>query len=307
MTKDPNEAGTYQQSVVSAAYEFIKSNRFNDSWTMHQLFVARPTPDNRRQVAMEFGTNNLYGFVTRAYAMHHHATRQSFYRAIRGRPWFGSPAGKIFKLHILLWFWHAQIDEKLQCTPAVLSSPQLKIPACPGNLNFFYNPEELHQLNEPERPICLVPTSATFPTLDAIVLTNDTVITIQITIASKHDTKRIEFDRVYKNLPPGLLTKRSHRCHVFITDGDVNEKLLREQTLTEIPKEIHVYSALVDVEELDSMVPVTEERLEALEKARLESKYVLKLAICDLVFIGSFPGISTGSDGYKGWLLGSWE
>ena len=52
------------------------------------------------------------------------------------------------------------------------------------------------ELHEPERrPISLVATSAI--THDAIVLTNDTVITVQITIASKHDAKSIAFQNLF--------------------------------------------------------------------------------------------------------------
>ena len=60
-----------------------------------------------------------------------------------------------------------------------------------------------------------MPLSRTFPTLNAIVLTDTVVITVQITIALQHDANKQEFDLIYKNLPPGLLSKQPDRYHIY--------------------------------------------------------------------------------------------
>jgi len=130
---------------------------------------------------------------------------------------------------------------------------------------FFYQPEELKNLAETELPICLVPTSPSFPSLDAVVLTTNSVITVQITIAHYHSAEKRGFDLIFDNLSRHMLSKRPERYHLFITDEEENAESLREQNLTEIPMGTRVYSVVVDTDQLDV---ITEERVEALEEAR---------------------------------------
>ena len=210
----------------------------------------------------------------RAYAQQDYAVRYRFYETIRGHPWFTSPACQIFEIHILMWFWHYRYGNSLGCTGSAESSPQLQIRSCPENLKFFYKVEELKDISEPGKPICLIPTSPTFPTLSAVILTSNAVITAQITIALKHDANEQEFDLIYKNLPPGLLAKRPGRYHVFITDTGFTAKSLREQNQMQIPNGTLVYSADIGVEYLDLMAPVTEELVEALDKARVSMSWL---------------------------------
>ena len=114
----------------------------------------------------------------------------------------------MFKIHVLLYFWHSpNFSSLFQCTCVKGNLCILKIPSFQGNLKFFSKAEELKNMGEPGKPICLVPTSRIFPTLNAIVLTNNAVITVQITITLKHDMEEQEFDLIYRNLPPDLLAK----------------------------------------------------------------------------------------------------
>ena len=179
----------------------------------------------------------------------------------------------MFEIHVLLWFWHYG-NSTFHCTGAAANSPPLRVPLCWENLKFFYNAEELKDITEPEKPICLVPTSRSFPTLDAVVLTSNAVITVQITIALKQDANEQDFDLIYRNLPADLLANRPDRYHVFITDKEINAKSLREQNQTQVPKGTLVYSTAYDVESLDSMTPATEELVDALEKARVSMSWL---------------------------------
>ncbi|KAH9071614.1 hypothetical protein EDB83DRAFT_260484 [Lactarius deliciosus] len=297
LMKDPKDVSSHAQSVVQAVHNLAKdTSQFSDFQftSTQQLFVIRPAADSRQVPAVEFGTNYLRRAVAHAYANHDHATRRSFYSKIRRDPMFSLPAGQIYEIHILLWFRHARNTEFLPCTSNVTGSPQLKIPACPGNLKFFSKPQELDKIYEPRRPICWVPTSETLPALGAIILTNHSVITVQISIASKHDAKNLGFEDIYRNLPPHLKTKP--RCHVFITDSESNAESLQEQNL--VPEGTQVFSAIADVEELDSKVAITGDRVEALEKDRV-SVYWLR-TIRHL--LGTFAGTSTRSDGHEGML-----
>ena len=228
---------------------------------------------------VEFGTNRLREIFERTYSQQDHAVRCSFYRTIRGHPWFASPARQIFEIHVLLWFWHASNSSCfLGCTGAAASSPQLYVYPCRDNLKFFHRPEELKDISEPgSKLICLVPTSRTFPTLSAVVLTNYDVITIQITIALEHDANEQEFDLIYRNLPPGLLARRPTRHHVFITDKEINAKSLREQNHTQVPNGTLVYSTAIGVEYLDSNAAATEERMDALQQARVSMNWLFEI------------------------------
>ena len=240
----------------------------------HWIFVVRPSPNSREIASVEFGTNRLRDIFARAHAQQDHAVRCSVYRAIREHSRFASPARQMFEIHFLLWFWHYYHNNTFYGTSTATSSPYLQIPSCQNNLKFFYKAEELKDISEPGKPICLVPSSRTFPTLDAVVLTHDAVITVQIAIALKHDANEQEFDLIYRNLPPDLLKKRPGRHHVFITDKEINAKSLREQNQTQVPNGTLVFSTAIGVDSLDSMAPATEERVDALEKARVSVSWL---------------------------------
>ncbi|KAH9030506.1 hypothetical protein EDB85DRAFT_2146652 [Lactarius pseudohatsudake] len=271
-TRTPILVLGHKLAVIRAAREFIqKVDRFDIldmSLASHRIIIARPTAV--RQVATaEYGTNRLRGFVSRAYAQCDNAQRLSFYKSIRGHPFLGSPAGQMFEIYVLLWFWHSRAQENLPCTGAVATSPRLDIPACPENMKFFSKSSELQNMVESICPICLVPTSLNFPSLDAFILTDDTIITVQITVSSRHSASKVGFAHVYDNLPRDLKTKRPKRSHVFITDTDVNASRLRGQNLPDIPSGTHVYSAVLDVDQLDSTALVTQTRVSELETARV--------------------------------------
>jgi hypothetical protein len=269
--KNPKRIILHEQDVAQAVS--LPTNNvsrlidLNDQ-ASHDIFVVRPSHDSRLLRTVEFGTNHLRKIVACAYAKLRHVERNSFYKTIRGNPLFRGPAGEMYKIHVLLWLLYALDEETLSCTGAMASFPKLKLPSCPKEPKFFSKPEELAGFSEPKKPKCLIPT---FPTFDAIVLTSNAVITVQITISSTHDAKAKGFDLIYKNLPNALLKKRPKRYHLFITDRETNAKSLREQNRKEIPDKVCVYSTVITVEELESKVPVTYDRVNSLEEARVST------------------------------------
>lgn len=287
LTRGIIQAGNHERAVVKAANDLIKIGLrfdvFNKESPTHKIFVVLPTPNTKRQGAnLKFGSNHLRGMVAHAYAQCSNGVRLTFYREICGDPWFSSPAGKMYEIHILLWFQYSQDKTSWPCTGTNTTFPRLQLPACPGNLKFFTKVEELEEIKEPDSrcPLCVVPTSETFPSFDAFVLTDDAIITLQITVSDGPNTKKQGFESLRKNLPATLLAKRSQRYHIFITEVEDNAKRLREQNLAHIPDDTRVYSAVIPVEDLES-VPVTEERIAALERARVRiywlypSRYLL--------------------------------
>ena len=119
---------------------------------------------------------------------------------------------------------------------------------------FFSKAEELENVDEQHEGLkCLVPVSQDFPNVDAIFLTENFIITIQMTVASTHDANIIGFEKVYQHLP----------SKVKATD---KATALREQRLTDLPEkmEIGVYSAVIDIDLCGSIL--TPERVEELNK-----------------------------------------
>ena len=289
--RDPDDIRYHEEDVHQAAIKLAKNggdfSTFDDQAT-HRIFSVRPSPSNRRLRTVEFGTDHLREIFASAYAQQEQATRHSFYKAIRGNPMFGGPAGEMYEIHVLLWFLHARADETLSCAGAEARFPELQLPSCPMDPKFFSKPEELANISEPDHPKCLIPTSRNFPTLDAVVLTSDSIITVQITISSRHGAKRKGFGLIYNNLPLALTQRRPNRYHLFITDEETNAQSLRQQNLAEIPKRIRVYSTVIEVEDLESKVRLTHDRVKAVQKVGVS--ICSTLAARDLVLIGKCAG-----------------
>jgi hypothetical protein len=257
----------HKRALTSAAYQFPndfdKFGELHAGLVSHQLVTVRPTIESREVVTAEFASEHVLSFVSRAYARHDHAMRQRFYNMISGHAWYGAAVGHIFKRCILLWLRHPPARDRLPCVPAGGSSPALEIPACWYSMQFFSKEGDLKDVGEHDLPKCLVPVSQSFPTVDAIVVTGTSIITVQITVTSAHDTKDSGFQKVYDNLPSTVLNLR-RRCHVFVTDTEDKAEFLRQQQLT-LPTNmtIDVYSTFVNVDQLNLIT--TDRRMEELE------------------------------------------
>jgi hypothetical protein len=116
----------------------------------------------------------------------------------------------------------------------------------------------------------LVPVSQTFPGLDVIIITNESVITVQMTVARGHDAKTIGFKKVYESFTPEFLSRGRERYHVFLTDTKVKANLaksLREQSVVDqqlTMMDIQLCSAYIEFGDLDSII--SGELVDELEK-----------------------------------------
>jgi hypothetical protein len=63
----------------------------------------------------------------------------------------------------------------------------------------------------------------------------------------------------------------------FLTDTEDKAEALRSQTLPEIPTNIHVYSAIADIDELDSIL--TDERMNILQNDKVRTDFVRLIII----------------------------
>ena len=294
---DHEQLAHHELSVTRAAHKFteeaIPYGDLDSLTVSHRLFSVRPNlkEGSRQKVTVDFATKTVLRFVSRAYTMQDRATRLRFYNMIRRDLWFGTSAlaSYIYETYLLLWIrYDASTLNSLPCTPALDSSPSLRIPTCGDNMEFFSNVDALKNVDQNEGRKCWVPASQTFSTCDAIVFTNNFVITM--TIASKHGAEPCGFEKISESLPHDLLATRDW-CHVFLTDNEDEADSLRQQKLTEIPQKmaIHVYSAYVNIEVWDSLL--TAKRSEQMENDRVR-RYWLLYTIDIYLHAGTCYGIN---------------
>jgi hypothetical protein len=182
-------------------------------------------------------------------------SRQSIFASFSGNA-AASTSGVLFERFVLSWLTAG--SGHLDCTPAPGLSVDtvLKIPACGNERTIFWGSNTpLKDTKEhtatKEEPLCLLPED---PTLDAIVLTVDDLITIQTTVSEKHGALPSGFKLVEES---GIKQKRRWR-HVFVTDEDSRAKSLRSQNLKDLPKGISIYSAVFNVGRSDMSVAMIE-------------------------------------------------
>jgi hypothetical protein len=267
--KTPVELEDHKQALISAAYWFTKNANQHDELEVaqlsHQLIIVRPTIKSRQRATADFASQFLLTFISRGYARQDSATRRGFYKAMSGHSWFGASAGYILESSVLLWLRHPSTEDSLVCTPAI-GTTTIEIPACRDRMEYFAKEKYLKNVDQLNLPKCLVLVSPAFPTLDAIVVTANFIITVQVTVSSQHSVKIGGFKKVYENLPAAVKNNRT-KCHVFVTDSEDNAKSLRKKR--PVPRDISVYSTCVNIDQLDPIV--TSSRMDELEDAIVRS------------------------------------
>ena len=130
---------------------------------------------------------------------------------ISKEPTFSTSQGKMFKRFVLTWLSSYNMAP-LSCTPkhADGQQPELEIPSCGcddahkicGSLN------DLSKTIVNTFPFCFLPSSGSFPTADTIVITKQSIITIQVTIARSHDSVASDW-----------LASFSTNCHFLVNNS----------------------------------------------------------------------------------------
>ncbi len=283
-----NVIGSHTRQVSAAASAFTRDYKnfeeLDQVSALHGLFVVRPILTSRWEYRLDVGSKHLNGFLSRAYAAHDQVDRLDFYLKISRNQWFGATAGRIFETYILLWFRHGSAQDVIRCTlgsglvdlpedahsqtskkrktekgKLVTSTPvhstPLEIPVCRTNMHFFDKPEELKEVDANNLPKCMVPVAQNFATLDAFVITDNAIITVQMTTAREHNIKPAGFKKIYGNLPLSVRAGR-RKYHVFLTDEEDKASDLLKKKHSELG--IDLYSAFIGVNELDSSIFTTE-------------------------------------------------
>ena len=281
---DETDVASHLEKVISTANSFTKlfdrAEEVNQAMASHQIFVVRPTDTSRQARTLEFASFHVLGFVSRAYANLDHLMRETFYKQISGHTWFGASVGRIFETSVLLWLRHAPQGTSLPCHPAKAEYPVLNIPVCRENIAFFSNVVDLGKVDQNETGLCLVLASQTFPSMDTIIITEESVITVQMTIAHTHDAKPSGFRDVYRSFTDEFRSKNRGQYYVFLTDTEDKAALLRNQTQVDqqlAKMGIQLYSAFIEFGKLDLII--TSERVNGLETERVSSYFLYVINI----------------------------
>ncbi|KAH9178312.1 hypothetical protein EDB89DRAFT_1166852 [Lactarius sanguifluus] len=264
----------HEDEVKDAAGVFVKDPltipKFNKSKVSHLLFSIRPESQNRkgrRRQIPEMATDHIKMIILYAAAEAKAQDRIYFYQTISTQPEFSAPANKMFKAFVLCWLYARPNVEPLRCFAT--DQPDLEIPACgEKQTTFFDSKNGLRTVNRNKLPLCLLPISAHFTTADAIVITGESIITIQVTLSDQHSAEGSGVDEINK-LVPGRL-KRDKLRHVFVTNDDNMAASLRNQTFTKTPENILVYSGVFDI----GRSGVTREHMEVFNEKK-NSKWAL--------------------------------
>ncbi|KAH9003512.1 hypothetical protein EDB86DRAFT_3241318 [Lactarius hatsudake] len=269
LVRDPQREFRHAIVVNNAADAFVERppprTTFDAIEVFDVLFSVRPEVEEnggRTVPVAEMATEHIKRIISCAAAGAEAHKRIKFYRTISTQAAFKGSAGDMFEGFVLSWLY-AGSGEPLRCSATGL--PQLEIPACgEEKTTFFGGKNSLGKVKWDKLPLCLLPTARNFPTADAIVVTDEFIITIQLSVSYKHKAKDEGFKKIKELISPHA--KREKWRHVFVTDGDgAAASFLLNQDLPDIPKHVVVYSTVFDI----GRSAVTRENMEAFNEKRL--------------------------------------
>jgi hypothetical protein len=245
-----------RRSAISVARTFaadpkaISVSMESTSRDAHVLFTLIPN-DERSGFTLRITTPHLCDLVRDAIVRHDAAHRAWFYRQASDLPQFQGTLGFIFEKYFLAWI-HSEQAAPIPCTAksSRFGTPAADLtlrPLGPKNLSVFSGDSEFAKAKDSDTPFGWLPATRTFPSFDAIICTETSIITIQATVSSKHSMSPKGFRRLKEYLPKRFERARTWR-HVFLTDLEKNAPSLRAQYHKVADrKNISIYSAVLDV------------------------------------------------------------
>ncbi len=269
---DPTLEVAYEEAIKNAARRFVRNYyTIEESFDVISiLFSIQPkakTVGERRIQIVDMATDQIRTIISYAAADAHTQERIKFYHTISKQPGFKASAGTMFKRFFLSWLTsnpHLNV-EPLHCSPAIACQSDLQIPVCgEEQTNIFSSLTALRNINVDKLPLCLLPASQNFTAIDAIIFTNQLIITVQVTISKKHNVKKGGLTNIERSISPEIRKDRKW-CHAFITDNEGKTVSLCHQTLNNLPQNTCIYSGVFDV----SQSGITHEHMKALDKSKV--------------------------------------
>jgi hypothetical protein len=320
LTRDTTAEARHEAAVTLAASQFVKDADFIGECfherTPHVLLSISPRKENRQIPTADIATDQILSIISYAVADAGAQEQINFYHDLSKGTMFRASAEKILKRFVLTWL--SSDLAPLLCVP--VNPLRLKIPTCGENNTLCGHLASLKsmQLTADNLPFCFLPVPARGPQtlagVDAIILTTNSIMTIQVTTSDQYSANEGDFTEIEKHLPTitttnGKINGNSlMRCHshVLITDDEQKAKTLRRQTSGGTPDLTKVYTAVFKFGEFK----VSSEQMRTLDEAR-----VSVLVACELsVLIGEVTATrrrkyygrrSVGSDFEAGGLKGT--
>ncbi|KAF8486058.1 hypothetical protein DFH94DRAFT_166224 [Russula ochroleuca] len=266
LLRDPTREYKHESDVMMDAIRFVANpNAYKVALdaikVIQTLFSIRPedeSPKGRAILIAEIASNRIKE-ISYAAADADAQERVYFYQTMSKRRAFKVAAGQVFERLVVSWLASPN-EGSLHCTSAGSrycrrepEPPDLRILAYEEEqTSFFGSLTALEKAKMDEFPLCLLPTSKTFTTIDAIILTTRLIITVQVTTSHElsASAQKAGFVEVNKSIPRDII-KQCKWCHVFITDDHVKAESLRDQTnqdfFRDLRNGIFFYSAVFDV------------------------------------------------------------
>jgi hypothetical protein len=214
--------------------------------------VARPenkeVPEGRTVTMATIATNHIGRFIIEAAAAADARRQVEFYLLMSKHSRFKSPAGYMLKKLFYAWFHGLSKLQDLPCSAAPSVTSGIQAISVPKKVITIGGWNFTESVTDDEIPFGWIPPSQAFPTVDAVVCTDQHIITIQVTISPNHDTKLGGFEDLEKNIPEEFRRNRTW-YHVFVTDVSNAESLQNQKPEGLAKKQTSVYSAILDISE----------------------------------------------------------
>jgi hypothetical protein len=250
------------REVTSAASRFVRdpatiTMAASSQQFFYALFTITPIHDDDRSDYTSKVTNRyICGLVMEEIASLDMAAQVSFYRRASTLPQFEGTWGYMFESYFLVWLCSAERADELSCIAKSTmsakpsrSSKELCLKPLERKKVIVVN--EVSYFKEArarDTPFGWLPVSQILPSLDAVICTDNNIITIQLAISSAEHTMIDDgFKLLEHNLPSRFKRTRTW-VHVFVTDREETAISLRNQSHeVATQRNILIYSMVLDI------------------------------------------------------------
>ena len=262
------------ESRAKMAAEKFANNPFSINWggntvvDSHLLFTTFPIGPERDVSTLRAATSYLRDFVMKAVAKIDVAKQVLFYNQAGSHPSFRSTFGYFFKIFYYIWLSSDpdDPDNKLSCTASPRSVRSVRSTRSTtrqqkslylqsvGYKNVIVHGGEAgkdgyESADQHPLPFAWIPASHLDASFDAVMCTQNDIITIQVTIAATHSVEATGFKWLQSYLPKKFKDSRRW-SHVFVTDNEDTAAKLRRKKYTvadETGISINIYTAVLDI------------------------------------------------------------
>ncbi|KAH9013244.1 hypothetical protein EDB84DRAFT_1568754 [Lactarius hengduanensis] len=261
LTQYPDQEGPYADEVEIAVGKFVTKFQHSPTYIdpfaeSHEIISVRPKGkglhEGRTRLTARVATRRVERMILLQSIKAEVAEQISFYKMLSTHKWFGSLTGYMLKSYVLACLSARPTSKPLPCIAADSGPSTLEVPVSLPKQSFSLNSAaSLTDVNNHTLPFCLIP-SSNYVAFDAIVCSEDSFFTIQVTVSSTHSANPEGFENLRRDVPTLFLADRTW-YHVFVTTDKRKAKKLRNMKLKNLPAEVIICSAVFDVDRLGSI------------------------------------------------------